>query len=478
LLTGRFWTTDAGRPPPAAQRLLGVTLQPLPLAPDQKYYVASLGQTPLTDGVPAGSHVLMKTTGQVWAPQAGGAWLPAAEFTDASYRPVIGATPLAAAAYGQHRGSRWAYFGFEKERIEEDERARLAAMLRATLVWLGGASAAPPAIRLADWPPGFRSAQLVEMDTELDDRKDVRFLDHALALGDMMAAVGARASFYCVTGDLARAPQVLERLAAQGHELGFHGERHDPFDKLPEALQAARIAAMLAEWQRLRPGARGGGFRPPYEAYDVSTERALEAAGIEYHVADPNASRARLPHFADLGEGRRLLRLPRTQPDDYNFTLEQRDAATTRRLLRIDADAAERIGALALLSVHPQFFGPGMPVREAMPDLLAHVRRPGSGIWLAAGTDIAAWWRSRERVRLVPQPDGLRIEVADGPPMAGISIIVDADLRRRHIRQVGGSSARLETLRAWPAHDGPVWQTELRLFDLPAGATELHWASP
>lgn len=475
LLTGRFWVADEGERPSSAERLLGTSLLPLALAPDQKYHIASLGLTPVS-GLPAGTRVL-NSTNQAWVPQDGGAWLAAAEFTGWSYRPVTGETPLAAVAYGERHGSRWVYFGFEKGRPDEGERNRLATMLRATLGWLDGPTAAPPAIHLADWPPGVRSAQLIEMDTELDDSKALRTLDHALALGDMMTAVDARSSFYCVTSDLARAPAVLERLAGQGHELGFHGQRHEPFDKLPEAVQAARIGDMLDEWQRLRPASRDGGFRAPYESYDLTTERALEAAGIRYHVVDPNATQSRLPHFADLGDGRRLLRLPRTQPDDFNFTIERRDAATTRRLLRLDADAAARAGALAVLSLHPQFFGTGMPVREATPELLAHLRRSGSGIWLATGMDIAAWWRSRERVRLVTQADGLRIEIADGPPIAGLSIVVDADLRQRRVQLVVHTGARLDAPSAWLAGAEHIWQTELRLFDLPAGVTELRWTS-
>jgi len=456
----------------AGQRLFGITLQRLPQS--LHYHVSTIGLTPLAQTLPAGTRMLL-TDQPGWTALPGhGTWLPAADFTDWSYRPIVGDTPLAAVAYGTHGGARWVYYGFEDPALPSDKRENVARLTLSALRWL---AAGPPATRLADWPPGYHSAQLVEMDTELDDRKDVRELDRATDLADMLAAVGAHASFYCVVGDLALAPVVLDRLHAGGHELGFHGDRHDPFGGQPPALQAQRIAAMQALWRRLRPDASGGGFRAPYESYDAATESALADSGIVYHLADVNASPARLPHFAAAGDGSRLLRLARTQPDDENFHGEARTADDSRRLLHIDADVAARQGALGLLSLHPHNFAPGAPVRQALPSVLAHLTRAGSSVWLATGGEINRWWRERARVQVQPLVDGVRIEVAPGPPLAAVSIVVDADVRRSALRIDGPAGTPLVQALAWPQLDAPPWQSELRLHDLPAGVSEVHWSS-
>jgi cellulose synthase/poly-beta-1,6-N-acetylglucosamine synthase-like glycosyltransferase/peptidoglycan/xylan/chitin deacetylase (PgdA/CDA1 family) len=474
LVSGRIGAPQRDGTLPAGERLLGVALRPLVPPPGDGYHVSSIGHAPNTGSLPAGTRIAWREAA-AWVPDTSrGTWLPAADFTTWSYRPVTGDVPLPAVLYGTHRGTRWVYLGFDAEWLDSDDAANVARLVADSLEWLAPAASAPRA-QVAAWPPGYRSAQLVEMDTELAFRTDPRPLQHAIVLADILESVGARGSFYCVTSDVELSPAVLQRLAAGGHELGFHGEIHEQFAGQREPQQAARIATMLSQWQRLRPGTHGGGFRAPFEAYDVATERALVKAGIDYHVADPNAGPARLPHDAELGDGRRLLRLPRTQADDHVFTMGRQDAVTVARLLRVDADMAARSGALAVLSVHPQHFGIGAPVREAMPGLLEQLARPGSRVWLATGTEIASWWRTRERVRLQPLSDGLRIEVEPGPPIAGVTIIVNANLLARHIERADPSGARMLRALPWPAPDAPPWQSELRLFDLPAGVTEVRW---
>lgn len=456
----------------AAGSLLGVALRRLPSG--EPSHVSVIGLTPPSAELPAGTR-MFKLKEETWTPQPGrGTWLPAADFTDWSYRPITGRLPLTAVAYGTRGRARWVYFGFEAPHLQDGDRIRFSRLVQGTLAWL---SAGNPGARLADWPTGYRSAQLVEMDTEIGGGDDARDLGRALDLAAIVASVGGHASYYCVVSHVARVPEVIDKLAAAGHEIGFHGDDHETFKGQPAALQAARFASMQEQLRQFRPYAGGGGFRAPYEAYDANTEAALADAGIEYHVADTNADPSRLPHFAPQ-LGARLVRLPRTQPDDENFTHEVHSRAEVQRLLRIDADEAARQGALALLSVHPDNFAPSAPVRQALPELLAHVTRPGSGVWLATGGEIARWWRERSRVTVQVLADRVRLEVTPGPPVRGLSIIVDADIHRRALQLQDASTARLEPARTWPAAGRPAWQSELRLRDVPAGVTVVRWSEP
>lgn len=474
----------SGRPGPrtgaaALRRLFGVPMRPLVSPAD--LHVVALGHTALTDGLPAGTR-MFASSGPFWVPAQAGRWRPAAEFTDWSYRPP-GDEPAPAILYGEQRGMRWVYVGVELRDLAPSETEALTPLLRRALEWLApaprSAHAAAPRVHLADWPDGFRSAQLVEMDTELDDRRDPLHLDRALVLGRWVAAVGARASFYCVTGDLALRPDVLATLAAQGHELGLHGERHDPFGRLPADLQAQRVRAMWSQWQGLRSSAAVAaetGFRAPYEVYDDATERALAQQAIGYHVSDAPSAPHRLPYFVEVGAGRRLLRLPRSQPDDHWFFGQHLDAPTVRRQLSVDAQSAHRIGALGLLSLHPQYFAEDSPVRAALPDWLAALPRGSGGVWLAAGGEIAAWWQRRSDVVWTADTEGVHLSVPQGPPGQRLTLIVDTDLSGRTVHSSAPSLIDVVAVRPWPDADGPVWQSAIDLqVNGAGGAAHLAW---
>lgn len=474
----------SGRPGPrtgaaALRRLFGVPMQSL--APGADQHVVAIGHTALTDGLPAGTRIL-GGPGPFWVPARPGPWRAAAEFTDWSYRPPH-EVPAPAILYGEQRGMRWVYVAAEQHDLVTAEIEALTPLLRRALEWLAAtprpAQAAVPRVHLADWPDGFRSAQLVEMDTELDYHKDPLHLDRALVLGRWVAAAGARASFYCVTGDLALRPGVLEALAAQGHELGLHGERHDAFGRTPADEQAWRVRAMWAQWQALRGTAAVAGetgFRAPYEVYDEATERALADQAIGYHVSDAPSAPHRLPYFVEAGAGRRLLRLPRSQPDDHWFFGQSLDAPTVRRQLRVDAQSAHRIGALGLLSLHPQYFAADSPVRAALPDWLAALPRGTGGVWLATGGEIAAWWQRRSRVQWAADAEGVRLEVPAGPPAQRLTLVVDTDLRGHAVRSSAPSSIDVVAVRPWPDAEGPVWQSAIDLrVNGTGGAARLAW---
>lgn len=486
---------DDGETSQAASRLFGGgRLRPLAaavpaarerLVRDEGVTISGYGLTPLTLDLPAGSRVAF--TPHAWLLSGATGASTAAEFTDWSYRPIDGgASGLPAVIYaelatpvrGTAQRARWVYVGMEGL---DGDAAAFTTLVRDALAWLAQprGSATFARARVADWPPGRRWAQLVEMDTELDSRHNPGKFESADALAAQMKQAGARASFYGVSGDLALAPGLVDRLSQDGHEIGLHGDVHDPFGKTPAGEQEQRIEAMLRAWRALRPAnAPPPGFRAPYESYDGETQRLLAAAGIAYHVSDPNAAPGRLPYFAEAGPGRRLLNLPRTQPDDFAMLTRSRSVGQLRSWLDIDAASARRSGALALLSVHPQHFEPGSPMRAALPDLLAQLQRAGPTLWWARGQEIAQWWLQRDRVRLQPLPNGLQIELAPGPPLAGLAIVIDRDPRQRLVPRVEGSTARLEALLPWPAADAVAWQTELRLDDLPAGSTRLIWGRP
>ncbi len=101
---------------------------------------------------------------------------------------------------------------------------------------------------------------------------------------DLLSAAGARATFF-VVGELARKhPEVVATIAAAGHEIGSHGDKHLPVDRLSERgfaldLRASRAALMEAGVGTVR------GFRAPIFSMTARTpwaHRVLADEGFAY----------------------------------------------------------------------------------------------------------------------------------------------------------------------------------------------------
>jgi peptidoglycan-N-acetylglucosamine deacetylase len=93
------------------------------------------------------------------------------------------------------------------------------------------------------------------------------------ALLEVLADRGARATFFALGRRALEAPEVLDRVAAAGHEVGCHSFDHRNAWKVPPAAGVADIDEgyeSLARW--VRPD---GLFRPPYGKLTLATWAAL-----------------------------------------------------------------------------------------------------------------------------------------------------------------------------------------------------------
>jgi peptidoglycan-N-acetylglucosamine deacetylase len=83
------------------------------------------------------------------------------------------------------------------------------------------------------------------------------------ALLELLARRGVRATFFCIGERVARHPEIVQRMTAEGHEVANHSHRHSPLTNL---FSLARLRQELTEAQR--EIARVSGrvprfFRPP-----------------------------------------------------------------------------------------------------------------------------------------------------------------------------------------------------------------------
>lgn len=85
---------------------------------------------------------------------------------------------------------------------------------------------------------------------------------HTIELCEMLERKGIRATFFVVGRHVRRFPDVVARLAAEGHEIGNHTDRHLPLSLLPAPMIRRELA--VAHELILRAAGRGPEFfRPP-----------------------------------------------------------------------------------------------------------------------------------------------------------------------------------------------------------------------
>ena len=377
------------------------------------------GESPLSHTLPAGQRVyLVKTSEPVFRFKAEATVAQSmgwARVVDPERREE------GAAVYAERSPStgRVAAFAFA-ESTWESHPLPIFPLLDDTIKWLQR----DPSATLAAWPQGKRSAQVIEMDTE-------EGFSNALSFANMARAANIPASFYVLSSVAKLNPDLL-RILARDFDVGYHGDIHISFKGQTASAQERRLLAMRADLTHVVAQANAWpGFRAPTEGYDATTEQLLQKLGFKYHVADPNRTDGRLPLMARLegvGAEQSLVVLPRTQRDDLNLHWERLTPEETSQALIDDAMHAHQTGALALLSIHSQNFGPEGVLARSMPALLNYLRSLGPSVWLASGTQVAQWWRNRERVKLSTSFTGKRLElnitVRGDQPVQGASIIV------------------------------------------------------
>jgi peptidoglycan-N-acetylglucosamine deacetylase len=100
------------------------------------------------------------------------------------------------------------------------------------------------------------------------------------AMLERLAARGARGWFFLVGEQVERRPQLVARIAAEGHVVALHGYRH----RLQLRLRPAEIADDLARGAAAVEDATGAAVRwhrPPYGIYSAAGLDAVRGAGLD-----------------------------------------------------------------------------------------------------------------------------------------------------------------------------------------------------
>lgn len=242
-----------------------------------------------------------------------------------------------------------------------------------------------------------------------------RFQAALEALLEVLRRHGAAATFPTTALPLARHPQPLQALAAQGMEVAVHSFQHLDLAGLPPAVQRDQVVRARQVFDRA--GIKADGFRAPYLRWNEDLLRVLASTGfhydssscvwwpvvpvdqrlqpvIDYYRPDDAAVVPVLPALRPEG----LVALPVSLPDDEMLVdrlgLTTPDlAAIWRNILDLNYAADE----LFVLLLHPER---GLLCAEALDQVLADARQRQPAVWIATLAAVAEWWKIRPQCQI------------------------------------------------------------------------------
>ena len=131
---------------------------------------------------------------------------------------------------------------------------------------------------------------------------------------DLLAAYDLKATFFIPTWVVRHWTERCERIVAGGHEVGYHGHRHEVFIDL-SAEQQLDVMDQSRRIFRERLGVTPIGFRTPSGDWANETATLLEHFGVIYSSSMRGDDR---PYFHPADKGRGLVEIPtRWDIDDY-----------------------------------------------------------------------------------------------------------------------------------------------------------------
>lgn len=129
---------------------------------------------------------------------------------------------------------------------------------------------------------------------------------------DMLSEYGIPATFFLLGKQAERYPALVQRIVAEGHEVGNHSYSHPNLRQLSPANKAYEIARTDAILRSL--GASPSFVRPPYGSYDTYTVTAAEelGMGIMLWSLDSRDWKSLPPNYAILRSTRGTVYAPGT----------------------------------------------------------------------------------------------------------------------------------------------------------------------
>lgn len=222
---------------------------------------------------------------------------------------------------------------------------------------------------------------------------------------DVLKAFQLPATFFVPAWIVEQWPRQCAAIVEQGHEVAYHGYRHESFYALtPERQREVMAKSAAVFWRYL--GLRAEGFRTPSGDWHAATPAVLLDAGVTYSSSMRGDDR---PYgMAVAGYDRPLVEIPgKWEMDDYASLAYTRepdfpaglDRTASYRLTldnwRREFDGAMDEGLCLTTLFHPKISG--KPGRILLLEQLFDHMRQRQDVWFARCKEVAHWYLQEQR---------------------------------------------------------------------------------
>ena len=450
------------------EKLLGLSVAGNTEADEDNTFMVAYGDSPLSHSMPAGSRIWLERI-KDWYPLQLAGRNSAAQMMDWS-RTVAPDKARDTVVYEERalaggKSSRSVILGFPERLWVSADPVAIQALAHNALSWL----LRLPDVYLAAWPHPFGSAFVLAVD--IADP----VVESDIDIGKLVFDLGGKASYYLLTEHLAKSTDLLKKISAQGHEIGFLSDRFDGFKDQPSTEQAKRFATMLGEMRSSKIDVIGKmGFHAPMDSYDKATEKLLQENSFSHYIGSPNSSEARLPFFApaitsEQKPGGAIVVLPRTQNGPEEL-LSEGDPVVGMKTLQADLELAHKMASLSIMRIP----GQTLLTKPQMTEISQFLKPKREKIWFAGAGQVTQWWHRRAAISAT-------IDTTSLPPVLTVKVTSDKPLAQPAAVWVNlpeaGSSLRAVSMNGTPkpARTASVdaWRGAIVLDRLPPG--EYSW---
>jgi hypothetical protein len=293
------------------------------------------------------------------------------------------------------RTSRGVVLGYPERLWQSANPEHLEAIAHNAVTWL----LRLPSAYKAAWPAPYSSAMMLAVGAA-----EV-VADADMKVAALFEQIGAKATFYTLSDNLPKSGKYFKELQSKGHELAFMGDTFAGFKNQPMAAQTTRFDRMRQKMSEAGIAiAPNPGFHAPTESYDKTTETLLVGSGFGHFIATMDATESRLPFVLPTSATKpATVVLPRTQRGPEDAT-EEGDVDDGLKSFFAELKLAKNMGGLSVLRMPTQSL---LPI-EDWQKIVDGVKELSSRMWMVTASEIAQFWRERERVQVQIQGDAYK----------------------------------------------------------------------
>ena len=282
--------------------------------------------------------------------------------------------------------SRTVTIGYPEQNWVRSDPKHLDAISSGILSWL----LRRPRAYLGAWPYPYQSSLLLAVQAA------EQVADVDVDIAKTLSGMGGRATYYVHSANAGKAVVNINAVKAQGHDIGYLGDRFEGFKDQSESIQAERLEIMQKQFAEAGIAvSTPASFSAPMDSYDKTTQRLLVVRNFDNYLAFMDVTDSSLPLVVSRNaEGQaETVALPRTLIGPEEAIEEDDPVEGLNSYLNL-LDLSVDLGGLCVMRI-PARSLLNTKERKLVFDRVGAMR---SRIWIASANQITQWWRSRELV--------------------------------------------------------------------------------